>query len=179
MCQKPRMVRCSVQEFKRWAVRFTEEAWSIRAFGTTQFGQPSHLRIIPYNKQGEIRDRYSQRIGDFSVFAQHSFVVTTKNPRVERDQLTLNGWVPCKWPLRAGGTVWVFSSVWLSSVAQSCPTLCDPMNHSTPSLPVHHQLPEFTQTHAHRVSDAIQPSHPLSSPSPPAPNPSQHQGLFQ
>ena len=72
-----------------------------------------------------------------------------------------------------------FSSVQFSSVAQSCPTLCDPMNHSTPGLPVHHQLPEFTQTHVHRVRDAIQPSHPLSSPSPPAPNPSQHQSLFQ
>ena len=66
-----------------------------------------------------------------------------------------------------------------SSVTQSCPTLCDPMNHSTPGLPVHDQLPEFTQTHVHRVSDAIQPSHPLSSPSPPAPNFSQHQSLFQ
>ena len=62
-----------------------------------------------------------------------------------------------------------------SSVALSCPTLCDPMNCSTPGLPVHHQLPEFTQTHVHWVSDAIQPSHPLSSPSSPAPNPSQHQ----
>ena len=62
---------------------------------------------------------------------------------------------------------------------QSCPTLCNPMNRSTPGLPVHHQLPEFTETHVHRVSDAIQPSHPLSSPSPPAPNPSQHQSLFQ
>ena len=62
-----------------------------------------------------------------------------------------------------------------SSVAQSCPTRCDPMNCSTPGLPVHHHLPEFTQTHVHRVSDAIQPSHPLSSPSPPAPNPSQNQ----
>ena len=71
------------------------------------------------------------------------------------------------------------SSVQFSSVTQSCLTLCDPMNHSTPGLPVHHQLPEFTQTHVHRVSDAIQPSHPLSSPSPPAPNPSQHQSLFQ
>ena len=69
--------------------------------------------------------------------------------------------------------------VQFSSVAQSCPTLCDPMNHSTPGLPVHHQLPKFTQTHIHRVGDAIQPSHPLSSPSPPAPNPSQHQSLFQ
>ena len=66
-----------------------------------------------------------------------------------------------------------------SSVSQSCPTLCDPMNCSTPGLPVHHQLPEFTQTHVHRISDAIQPSHPLSSPSPHAPNPSQHQSLFQ
>ena len=70
-------------------------------------------------------------------------------------------------------------SVQFSSVAQSCPTLCDPMNRSTPGLPVHHQLPEFTQTRVHRVCDAIQPSHPLSSPSPPAPNPSQHQSLFQ
>ena len=66
-----------------------------------------------------------------------------------------------------------------NSVAQSCPTVCDPMNHSTPGLPVHHQLPEFTQIHIHRVGDAIQPSHPLSSPFTPAPNPSQHQGLFK
>ena len=71
------------------------------------------------------------------------------------------------------------SSVQYSSAAQSCPTLCHPMNHSMPGLPVHHQLPEITQTHVHQVHDAIQPSHPLSSPSPPAPNPSQHQGLFQ
>ena len=71
------------------------------------------------------------------------------------------------------------SNFQFSSVAQSCPTLRDPMNHSTPGLPVHHQLPQFTQTHVYRVSDAIQPSHPLSSPTPPAPNPSQHQSLFQ
>ena len=70
-------------------------------------------------------------------------------------------------------------SVQFGSVAQPCPTLCDPMNRSTPGLPVHHQLLESTQTHVHRVADAIQPSHPLSSPSPPAPNPSQHQGLFK
>ena len=67
----------------------------------------------------------------------------------------------------------------VSSVTQLCPTLCNPMNCSMPGLPVHHQLPEFTQTHVHRVGDAIQPSHPLSSPSPPAPNPPQHQSLFQ
>ena len=68
-------------------------------------------------------------------------------------------------------------SVQFTSVAQSCPTLCDPMNLSTPGLPVHHQLLEFPQTHVHRVSDAIQPSHPLLSPSPAAPNLSQHQSL--
>ena len=68
------------------------------------------------------------------------------------------------------------SSVQFSSFAQSCPTLCDPMNSSTPGLPVH-QLLEFTQTHVHRVSDAIQPSHPLSFPFPPAPNPSQHESF--
>ena len=69
-------------------------------------------------------------------------------------------------------------SVQFSSVTQSCPTLCDPMDSSTPGLPIHHQLPESTQTHVHWVGDAIQPSHPLSSPSP-ALNLSQHQGLFQ
>ena len=69
--------------------------------------------------------------------------------------------------------------VQFSSAAQSYPTLCDPMNHSTPGLPVHHQLPESTQTHVHSVSNAIHPSHPLSFSSPPALNLSQHQGLFQ
>ena len=71
------------------------------------------------------------------------------------------------------------TSVQFSSVAQSCLTLCDPMNCSTPGLPVHHQLSEFTQTHVRWVTDSIQPSHPLSSPSPPAPNPSQHKSPFQ
>ena len=79
-------------------------------------------------------------------------------------------------------TIWeaqLSPSVQFSSVAQLCPTLCDPMDCSTPGLPVHHQLPEFTQIHVHRVGDAIQPSHPLSSPSPPTFNLSRHQGLFQ
>ena len=75
------------------------------------------------------------------------------------------------------GPIYVHSSVQFSSVAQLCLTLCDPMNLSMSGLPVHYQLPEFTQTHVHRVSDAIQPSHPLSSPSPPAPKPSQQQSL--
>ena len=72
-----------------------------------------------------------------------------------------------------------FNTLQFSSVAQSCPTICDLMNCSTPGLPVHHQIPESTQTHVHPVGDAIQPSHPLSSPSPPAPNSSQHHGLFK
>ena len=70
-------------------------------------------------------------------------------------------------------------SVQFSSVAQSCPAPCDPMNHSMPGHPVHHQLPESIQTHVHLVGDAIQPPYPLSSPSPPAFNLPQHQGLFQ
>ena len=72
-----------------------------------------------------------------------------------------------------------YSGGQIRSVTQLCTTLCNPMSHSTPGLPVHHQLPEFTQTYVHRVSDAIQSSHPLLSPAPPAPNPSQHQSLFQ
>ena len=75
--------------------------------------------------------------------------------------------------------IWLHISISISSVPHSCPTLCDPINYCTPGLPVHHQLQEFTQTHVHWVGDAIQPSHPLSFPSSPAPNPSQHQGLFQ
>ena len=77
-----------------------------------------------------------------------------------------------KWPR-------MHTHIQFSSVAQSCPTLCNPMNRSTPGLPVHHHLSEFTQTHVHRVRDPIQPSHPRLSPSPPASNPSQHQSLFQ
>ena len=73
----------------------------------------------------------------------------------------------------------IFRSDQIRSVAQSCLTLCNPMNRSTPGLPVHHQFPESTQTHVHWVGDAIQPSHPLSSPSPPAFSLSQHQSLFQ
>ena len=72
-----------------------------------------------------------------------------------------------------------FNDYQFNSVTQSCPNLCDPMNRSTPGLPVHHQLPDFTQTHVHRVGDAIQPSHPLLSPFPPTPNSSQHESLFQ
>ena len=84
------------------------------------------------------------------------------------------------WDLKESDMMeWLNNNYQFSSVSQSCPTLCDPMNCSTPGLPVHHQLPEFTQTHVHWVGDAIQPSHPLSSPSPSTFNLSQHQGLFK
>ena len=87
--------------------------------------------------------------------------------------------IPTLCPKSLDSIHWIKHWGQFSSVIQSCPTICHPMNHRMPSLPVHHQLPEFTQTHVHRVGDAIQPSHPLSSPFPPAPNLSQHQGLFQ
>ena len=98
-----------------------------------------------------------------------------------------NGPFPVLWPLLSFPNLlayWYWPTdlkcyFQFSSASQSYPTLCNPMNNSIPGLPVHHQLPEFTQTHVHRVSDAIQPSPLLSSPFPPAPNPSQHQGLFQ
>ena len=76
-------------------------------------------------------------------------------------------------------TPFALSALQFGSGAQSCPTLCDPMDRSTPGLPVHHQVLEFPQTHVHRVGDTIQPSHSLSSPSPPAFNLSQHQGLLK
>ena len=109
--------------------------------------------------------------------------------------MNIQDWFPLGWTgliLQSKGFSRVFSSstIWkdqnthkhsvqFCSVTQSCPTPCNPMNRSMPGLPVHHQLPEFTQTHVHQVSDAIQPSHPLLSPSPPTFNLSQHQGLFQ
>ena len=110
---------------------------------------------------------------DLHVPDNHDGVITDLEPDILECEV--------KWALesitmnKASGD----DGIQFSSVAQSCSTLCKPMNRSTPGLPVHHQLPEFTQTHVHRVGDAIQPSHPLSSPSPPAPNPSQHQSLFQ
>ena len=102
----------------------------------------------------------------------------TKEPLDEGERGERKGWLKTQHSKKLRS--WhLIPSDQIRSVGQSCPTLCDPMNRSTPGLPVHHQLPEFTQTHVHRVSDAIQPSHSLSSPSPLAPNPSQYQSLFQ
>ena len=126
-----------------------------------------------------------QRSNPGSLHWEHK-VLTTGSPKSEIAQLCQTLCDPIDWSL-PGSSIheifqarvlewvaisfsnWTTSLVQFSSVAQSCQTVCDPMNRSTPGLPVHHQLPEFTQTHVRRVSDAIQPSHPLSSPSPPAP----------
>ena len=115
----------------------------------------------------------------YHTAAEVTFLVCKSDPCLYSSKFPCGFWFP-------SGTIWsvlldnVFHDlVQFSSVAQSCPTLCDPMNHSTPGLPVHHQLPEFTQTHVHQVGDTIQPSHPLLSPYPPALNLSWHQGLFQ
>ena len=123
-----------------------------------------------------------QRLGSWNQFLKICNYLKACSVSLELRAPHSPPWSPLQ-PHRAGlhggrreTLLLVFSSVQFSSGAQSCLTLCDPMSRSTPGLPVHHQLPEFTQTHVHRVSDAIQPSHPLSPLSPPALNPSQHQG---
>ena len=130
----------------------------------------------------------------FKVHLSHPYMTTGKTIALTR--WTFNGkvmsllfnmmsrWIMAFLPRGKGLLISCWSTTYsdfqFSSVQLlSCVRLCDPMNHSTPGLPVHHQLPEFTQTRVHQVSDAIQPSHPLSIPSPPAPNPSQHQSLLQ
>ena len=124
--------------------------------------------------------------------ATHSSILAWKIPWTEEPeawQATVCGSqrVGHDWATNIHTHTQVFQTWWklivlvfhFHSVCKSCPTLHNPMDHRTPGLPVHHQLPEFTQTHVHWVSDAIQPSHPLSSPSPPAFNLSQRQGLFK
>ena len=114
---------------------------------------------------------------------ERSFLTLCLGGICQEKVLISYGWLLCpvlRLVLYPAWVTWLRSrEVQFSSVTQSCPALCDPMDCSTPGFPVHHQLPELVQTHVHRVGDAIQPSHPLSSPSPPAFNLSQHQGLFQ
>ena len=107
----------------------------------------------------------------FTVQLSHPYMITGKT-------IALTRWTSAGKVINVSAFEYAIS-VQFSSVAQSCPTLCHPMNRNMPGLPVHHQLPEFTQSHVHQVSDAIQPSHPLLPPSSPAPSPSHHQSLFQ
>jgi len=151
-----------------------------------------HIYVCAYSCLGNPKDRGAWRATVHGVAKSRTQLTNTpketaftiRNPQMTGDHIKrcstslvlIRGMniaiIPCRRPTykRSGQ---------IRSVAQSCPTLCDPMNHSTPGLPVHHQLLEFTQTQIHRVSDAIQSSPPLLSPSPLASNPSQHQSLFQ
>ena len=131
-----------------------EENITIAIINALNIGAPQYIRQTLADIKGDI-DSNTVTIEDINI------------PLTPMDSSS-------KWKFNKG-----ISSIQFSSVDQSCLTLCDPMNRNTPGLPVHHQLLEFTQTYVHRVGDAIQPSHPVSSPSPPAPNPSQHQGFFQ
>ena len=125
-----------------------------------------------------LEDNFQFKMCYCNIFWENSCAYPTRTRRVQvvTHVYLSNEWMPSFASL---SRTMPFCSVLFSSVAQSCLTLCNPMNHSTPGLPVYYQLLDFTQTHVHQVSDAIQPSHPLLSPSPPAPNPSQLQSLFQ
>ena len=123
----------------------------------------------------------SRMLGEISITSDDTIIMSEKEEELksllmkvkeESEKVSLKLNIP-KTKIMASG------SIQFSSVTHTCPTLCDPRDCSTPGLPVHHQLPESTQTHVHWVDDAIKPSHPLSSPSSPALNLSQHQGLFQ
>ena len=119
-----------------------------------------------------------EKIGKFNSIKIGN--VCTANDTIKNVKRQLTEWEKIFGTYDKGVTSRIFEEfLQFSSVTQSCLTLCDPMHRSTPGLPVHHQLPEITQTHVHRVGDAIQPSHPLLSPYSLAPNPSQHQSLFQ
>jgi len=133
-----------------------------------------HLLIQPEKKQGGR--------GDDRVFSSHASTLLSSSKN-NSPKLPAHSLPRTRLP-HTGSCMWVWKTVALTFLAiissvQSCPTLCDPTDCSMPGLPVHHQILEFTQTHLHWVSDAIQPPHPLSSPSPPAFNLSQHQGLFK
>ena len=147
-----------------WRIPWTEEPGRLQSMGLQKLNTIEPLSSVQFSRSvmsDSLRPHESQPLNK-SNWKENNFIFVF--------QLSLGqDWCFFLW--------YQFSQ--FSSVSQLCPTLCNPMNRSTPGLPVHHQLPEFTQTHVHWVGDAIQPSHPLLSPSPPAPNPSQHQSLFQ
>ena len=135
----------------------------------TESRQKQHLALDVTGDGSKVRYCKEQYcIGNWNVRSINQGKLEAVKQEMARVNTDILGISELKWP-----------SVQFSLVTQSCLTLCDPMNCSTPGLPVHHQFLESTQTHVHQVGDAIQPSHPLSSPFPPAPNPSQHQSLFQ
>ena len=145
-------------------------------------------QTLPYQPEVPLLHIYSSDIKTQITQKPHPQNITAGLHKITKNQkkhTCLNGRMKMQTMLLVhlhAGTLlsdWQLKNKFSSVQSLSRVRLCDPMNRGTPGLPVHHQLPEFTQTHAHRISDAIQPSHPLSSPSPPASNPSQHQSLFQ
>ena len=152
-----------------WRIRHfvLQGNWCNRSFSSVQFSSVAQSCLT-------ICDPMDCSMPGFPV--HHQFPELTQTP--SSHPAISSSVIPLSSCLQSFPASVQFSPAQFSSVAQSCPTHCNPMNRSTPGLPVHHQLLEFTQSHVHQVRDAIQPSHPLSSPSP-APNPSQHQSLFQ
>ena len=153
------------------------------------FSRQEYGSGLPFPPPGNLPNPGTESLYVYCIGRQYQNIIVSKPLTGDVKPLIDQNWVKVSWDEPASlfqcpnrdSFVWIgaCSILQFSSVVQSCPTLCDPMNCSTPGLPVHHQLPEFTQTQVHRVGDDIQPSHPLSSPSSPAPSPSQHQSLFQ
>ena len=143
---------------------------------TKAFDYVDHNKLLKILKKMGIPDHVTCLLRD--LYAGKDAIVRTRHGKTD---LFRTGKGVCQGYILSSCLFYFYaeSASTVSSIAQSCLTLCDPMNCSMPGLTVHHKLPEFTQTHAHRVNDAIQPSYPLSSPYPPTPNPSQHQVLFQ
>ena len=162
--------RRKIDAFELWCWRrLMGVPWTAR-----RSNQPILKEISPeYSLEGLMLKLKLQDFGH-QMWRTDSFEKTLMLGKIEGGRR--RGWQRMRWLDGITNSVDI-SSVQFSSVAQLCPTLCEPMNCSTPGLSVHHQLPEFTETHVHRVSDAIQPSHPLSSPSPPAPIPPSIRGL--
>ena len=164
---------CVLSHFSR--VQLFATPWTVACQATlsTGFARQDYWSGFPFPSPGDLPDSSIKPFSLISLALAGRFFTTSSTWEARDRRITAlnccDGFCHTAMHIRHQ----------IRSVAQSCPILCDPMNLSTPGLPVHHQLPEFTQTHVQRVSDAIQPSHPLPSPSPLAPNPSQHQSLFQ
>ena len=157
-----------LQSMGSWRVRQDCDFTFTFHFHALEKEMATHSSVLAWRIPGTVEPGGLPSVGSHRV--GHDWSNLAAAAIVWEENLTL--------ALLSKGSVLSWFNIQFSSVTQSCPTLCHPMNCRTPGLPVHHQLPEFTQTHVHRVGDAIQSSHPLLSPSP-APNPSQHWSLIQ